>query len=276
MSSTWDDDNAYPEPVPISAAGWIRIALRAPLVFLVLFGGLLLLLTLRLVERPFFGQGRPVTPYIVQFACRTVILILGIRFTAHGTPMRGQGAVVSNHGSWLDILVLNTKKRIYFVSKEEVADWPGIGLLARATGTMFVRRERQAARNQVQQFHERLALGHKLLFFPEGTSSDSRRVLPFKTTLFAPFLNPELVREMQIQPVSVNYIAPQGQDARFYGWWGEMELAPHLLQVLAAHPQGAIEVTYHKPVQAADFADRKKLAAYCETQVRAGLKSTAP
>ncbi|WP_367998774.1 lysophospholipid acyltransferase family protein, partial [Photobacterium sanguinicancri] len=54
--------------------------------------------------------------------------------------MKQHGAVVANHSSWLDIFALNARKRIYFVSKAEVAKWPGIGWLARATGTVFINR----------------------------------------------------------------------------------------------------------------------------------------
>ncbi len=275
MSQTWDGDGIEnwqaPDDIAVTPLGWLRVVVRGLVLIVVLLGGLTLLLLIRLLERPVFGQGRPVTPFITQAVCRTALVILGLSFCHTGTPMKGRGAVVANHSSWLDIFVLNSKKRIYFVSKAEVAGWPGIGWLARATGTLFIRRDRRAASAQVNEFHQRLSHGHKLLFFPEGTSSDSRRVLPFKTTLFAAFLTPELKEEMQIQPVSVNYSAPKGQDPRFYGWWGEMELAPHLLKTLAAPRQGRVEVVYHPPIKAADYTDRKVLAATCENMVRDGL-----
>lgn len=185
--------------------------------------------------------------------------------------MKGAGAVVANHSSWLDILVLNAPKRIYFVSKAEVADWAGISWLAKATGTVFIKRDRREARGQVEVFRRRLGLGHRLLFFPEGTSTDSRRVLPFKTTLFAAFFDDALRETMRVQPVSVVYHAPKGRDDRFYGWWGGMDLGPSLLAVLAAVPNGSVDVVYHPPVRVADFADRKALAAHCEAAVRGPL-----
>jgi hypothetical protein len=80
--------------------------------------------------------------------------------------------------------------------------------------------------------------GHRLLFFPEGTSTDGRRVLPFKTTLFGAFFAHARRTPCAIQPVSVIYIAPAGEDARFYGWWGEMDFGPHLLKVLACSGPG--------------------------------------
>ena len=269
MSYTWDAQE--PDPIPIGPLGWLLVLLRGSFLVLLVFGGLAVLLLLRLFERPIFGQGRPVTPFITQFVCRGAFVILGIKFSSRGQVMQGQGAVVANHGSWLDIFALNARKRIYFVAKDEVAGWPGIGWLARATGTVFIRRDRRDAKAQLSVFQTRLSLGHKLLFFPEGTSSDSLRVLPFKSTLFAAFLTPELAADMRIQPVTVNYTAPKGRDARFYGWWGDMELAPHLLQTLAAFPQGCVEIVYHPPINAADFDNRKSLALACEDAVRGGL-----
>ncbi|UWP90231.1 lysophospholipid acyltransferase family protein [Aliiroseovarius crassostreae] len=252
-------------------AGGIRAVLRGVPLAILVFGGLLVLLLVRLIERPLFGLNRPITPFITQFVCRSAFFVLGIPFSARGGQMREKGAVVANHGGWLDIFALNAKKRVYFVSKAEVASWPGIGWLARATGTVFIKRDRKEATSQIGIFRDRLSAGHKLLFFPEGTSSDARRVLPFKSTLFAAFFAPELRSFMWVQPVTVRYFAPEGEDPRFYGWWGDMAFAPHLLQTLAARRQGRVEVVYHKPVKVTDFANRKALAAHCEHEVRNGL-----
>lgn len=269
MSATWQGGDA-PKPIRITALGWLRVALRASLLAVLVFGGLLVLLLVRLVERPLCGLHRPVTPFITQFVCRTAFWVLGMGFSTHGTLMQERGAVVANHTSWLDIFALNARKRIYFVSKAEVAAWPGIGWLARATGTLFIERNRARAKDQTDLFETRLKAGHKLLFFPEGTSTDGLRILPFKTTLFAAFFSDHLRDICYIQPVSVVFHAPQGQDARFYGWWGDMAFAPHLLKTLAAPRQGRAELIYHAPLKVADFANRKTLAAACEDLVGTG------
>jgi 1-acyl-sn-glycerol-3-phosphate acyltransferase len=180
--------------------------------------------------------------------------------------------VVANHSSWLDIFALNARKRIYFVSKSEVARWPGIGWLARATGTVFINRQAKEARAQKDIFEARLQAGHKLLFFPEGTSTDGQQVLAFKSTLFAAFFSEALRDRMSIQPVSVIYTAPNGADHRFYGWWGDMGFGPHLVRVLAAKRQGGVEIRYHPPLRVADHKDRKSLALACEEAVRGGVK----
>ncbi len=273
MRPDWSAPELYPAAQNITPLGWLRVVLRGVPVVLTLIFGLGVLLLLRLLERPLFGLARPWTPRITRIVCRLSLILMGIRFETQGQPMQDRGAIVSNHVSWLDILVLNARKTIYFVAKSEVAGWPGIGWLARATGTVFIARDRSRAADQVEEFRTRLSLGHKLLFFPEGTSSDGRRIMPFKSTLFAAFFAPELRDMIKIQPVSVAYFAPRGQDARFYGWWGDMELAPSLLQVLAVRPQGRVRVTYHAPVRVTDFSDRKTLAQYCETVVRGGLQA---
>ena len=165
MSDTWRGE-PEPAPTPLTVVDWIRVVLRAVPLATLVFGCLAVLLLVRLFERPIFGQRRPITPFITQFVCRTAFVLLGIKYTSEGEPMQGAGAVVSNHVSWLDIFALNARKRIYFVSKSEVAHWPGIGWLARATGTVFIKRDRREVTSQISVFRERLAAGHKLLFFP--------------------------------------------------------------------------------------------------------------
>lgn len=269
MNQTWTGQDE-PDPIIIGPAGWVRVILRGLVLGVLTFGCLALLLLVRLIERPIFGLDRPITPHITQFVCRSAFLILGMRLKMRGELMKERGAVVANHSSWLDIFALNARKRIYFVSKSEVAKWPGIGWLARATGTVFINRNPREAAAQTEVFRNRLLAGHKLLFFPEGTSTDGLRVLPFKSTLFAAFFSDELRHEMHIQPVTVIYHAPQGEEDRFYGWWGDMEFGPHLLKTLAARRQGSVELVYHAPVRVDDFPNRKTLAAHVEQVVRKG------
>ena len=176
--------------------------------------------------------------------------------------MVGQPFLVVGH------LRLNSGGPLYFVSKSEVARWPGIGWLARATGTVFVNRRAREAEAQRQMFEERLSDGHRLLFFPEGTSTDGLRVLPFKSTLFAALLSETIVADLWVQPVTVVYHPPADAEPRFYGWWGDMDFATHLFQVLAQARQGRVEVTWHTPIQVAEAGDRKRLAKASEALVR--------
>ncbi len=271
MTRFWPEAADEPQAPRIGPVGWLRIVFRGLVLGGVTFGCLALLLLVRLVERPLFGLQRPLTPHITQFVCRSAFRIMGMRFASRGVPMRHHGAVVANHVSWLDIFTLNAPQRIYFVAKSEVADWPGIGWLARATGTLFIQRKGVQALAQKNMFEARLRAGHKLLFFPEGTSTDGLRVLPFKSTLFAAFFADGLDAILWVQPVTLIYSAPEGQDARFYGWWGDMDFARHLIKSLAVRRPGGVEVVFHEPVRVADFPDRKALAAHCEAAVRSAF-----
>lgn len=272
-ADTWVSPEPPPHSSRLTLRDWLRVIRRGVPLGLLVFGGLGLMLLVRLIERPFHGAHRPWTPAITVRVCRLALRWLGLSYHVHGTVLTGAGAFVANHASWLDIFSLNALTRLYFVSKAEVASWPGIGWLAQATGTVFIRRDRRDARAHVAAFQSRLAAGHRLLFFPEGTSTDGQRVLTFKPTLFAAFLAPDLPFDFRIQPITLQYIAPLGADPRLYGWWGDMDFAPHLLSTLAARRQGDIHVTLHPAVNVGDFTSRKALAKVLEAQVRSGLRS---
>ncbi len=268
MTPTWR--GAGPPPArPFGPGDWWRVGRRGLPVAIITFGGLALHLALRLVERAFHGQRRPWTPHVTRVVCIANLRLMGIPATWEGEAAPSPAVLVANHSSWLDIFALNAGQTLVFVSKSEVARWPAIGWLARATGTIFINRDRREAAAQVAMLRARLAGGERLVLFPEGTSSDGLRVLPFKPALFAAFAGTE---GLQIQPVTIRWLAPEGEDSRFYGWWGDMGFGPHLLRVLAQGRQGRLQVIRHAPIAAAGM-DRKALAAVAEAAVRAGLLS---
>ncbi|MFQ6548044.1 lysophospholipid acyltransferase family protein [Aestuariibius sp. 2305UL40-4] len=271
--NTWQSEVPPPPEVAPGWVGWLRVVIKAVPLAIVVFGGLAVLLILRLVERPIFGLRRPATPFVTQGVCRTALVIVGLRLSVEGPRCSG-GPIVANHVSWLDIFVLNAARRVYFVSKSEVAGWLGIGWLARATGTVFIERDRRLAAAQRDLLMERVRIGHLLALFPEGTSTDGKRILPFKSTLFDAFLNGEGAES--IQPVTLAYHATDGEDDRFYGWWGDMEFGAHLIKVLAAPRGGRVEAVFHEPMVTNEFASRKALAKAAEEVVREGLARRLP
>ena len=236
---------------------------------MLVFGCLGFLLLCRVIEAPIFGARRPATPWITVFVCRNALRILGIRRIEAGPRNTGAEAWVANHSSWLDIFALNASGPIYFVSKAEVAGWPGIGWLARATGTIFIERRRGDAARHKATFEDRIAAGHRLVFFPEGTSTDGLRVLPFKSTLFSAFFSFGL--EFAVQPVTLRYLSPTGKRPDFYGWWGDMAFGPHLLMLLAAPTGGRVELVRGEPITVGEAGDRKTMALTLEDRVRRAL-----
>lgn len=271
----WSDAEE-PEPRRLRVLDWARVIWRGAPLLLLLGICFPLLLILRAPERAIWGMARPVTPYITQFVCIWACRLVGLRRVVRGTPMTTPGAYVSNHVTWLDIFVLNAAKRIYFVAKADVRGWPGIGWLARGTGTVFIRRDRAEAAAQARLFEDRLRAGHQLLFFPEGTSTDGAQVLAFKTTLFAAFFADRLREDMWVQPVTLRYGAPPGAHPQHYGWWGTMDFGGNLLQILGTPGLGRVEVIYHAPLRVAEIAGRKILAKEAEEAVRAGLSEGTP
>ena len=203
--------------------------------------------------------------------------IAGIDIVVRGEPARpGPVLVVSNHSSYLDIMVLGALIRGSFVAKSEVAGWPGVGVLAKLQQTVFIERKaRSTAARQRDDMKARLEAGDTLILFPEGTSSDGNRTLPFKTALFAVAGTRIDGKPLTVQPVSVTATRldglPMGFAFRpFYAWYGDMDLAPHLWQAFSA---GRMEVVveFHAPVTLDAFSSRKALAEHCHRAVAHGV-----
>ena len=263
--NTWDPDH-NPAPRRFGPGTWIRIILVWLLTASVVYGLLVMFWLVRAAEWPF---GRPVTPGITRIACGASLRLMGIRLRIDGTPMKAAGAVVANHVSWLDIFAMNAKQRVFFVAKSEIKRWFGIGILAKTTDAVFIDRDRRKAREQQELFASRFLRGDTLLFFPEGTSTDGMQVLPFKSTLFSALFHRDMEDSLMVQPVTVNYEAPPGEEANFYGFWGSMSFRDHIFKVISVPRGGAVDLIYHPPVSTSQFRDRKDLARHCEETIRA-------
>lgn len=216
---------------------------------------------------------------------RSVCRILGVRVTVHGAPLVAEPHLIAaNHISWLDIPVFSAVLPASFIAKSEVAGWPFFGTLARLQRCLFVDRDRRSGtgrfRNEMQQ---RLAEGDVLVLFPEGTSSDGNRVLPFRSALMgAASMNVALraggdERAIAVQPVSIAYThlngLPMGRRNRpLFAWYGDMEILPHIWQALKAGPVD-VTVEFHQPVSVDQLGDRKKLTRHCEDVIRDGVAS---
>jgi 1-acyl-sn-glycerol-3-phosphate acyltransferase len=211
------------------------------------------------------------------FYHRICTRILGLEVVVRGTRItKGPVLVVSNHSSYLDITVLGSLIPGSFVAKSEVAGWPLFGMLAKLQRTAFVERKaRSTVGRQRDDLRARLEQGDTLILFPEGTSSDGNRTLPFKTALFAVAGLRIGDAPLTVQPVSVTATRldgiPMGFAFRpFYAWYGDMDLAPHLWR---AFKQGrmTVEVEFHPPVTLDAVASRKALAEHCSRVIAQGV-----
>src|SRR5438105_6476296 len=199
-----------------------------------------------------------------RFVCR----LFGIRISVVGAPVRGSVLMATNHTGWLDIPILSAVWPVSFVAKAEVNNWPFFGTLARMQRSVFVRRERSQSLANRERIRERLLQGEALVLFPEGTSSDGNRVLPFRSALLSAA---EIVIEngktrvpVPVQPVSVGYTAvhgiPMGRENRpFFAWYGDMELVSHLWEALKTGPIDVL-VEFHPVLRLNPLRGRKELA----------------
>jgi lyso-ornithine lipid O-acyltransferase len=207
-----------------------------------------------------------------RMCCR----ILGFRVVATGAPSdRRPTLFVVNHVSYTDITILGALIRGSFVAKSEVARWPLFGLLAKLQRTVFIERRVRGTAAQSGAIANRLASGDGLILFPEGTSGDGNRVLPFKSALFSAVESAAGVAPVMVQPVSIAYVrlngVPMGRLYRpFFAWYGDMEMAPHLWTLLGFGIV-TVNVEFHEPVAASAFASRKALATHCRSVIAEGV-----
>lgn len=216
--------------------------------------------------------GGPALHHPVQnLWARLGLRLCGLRLRVEGARMPHGGALVANHTGWIDIFSLLGPGRVIFVAKAEVRRWPVIGFVAAVCGTMFIERRPTAAKRQLEEMRARVAGGQLLCFFPEGTSTDGLRVLPFKSSLFGVFEAEELREQVWVQPVSVVYAPPPGLPANLYGWWGTMPFGRHVLDVVTWSRGATVTVIFHPPLRVRDVADRKGLAKLCGDRVAGGM-----
>ena len=225
-----------------------------------------LLLSARLAER---------IPLLVH---RVVVWILDAKVTVKGEQVK-EGAVlfVCNHASYADISLIGAHIRGSFVAKAEVAKWPLFGICAKLSRTVFVDRRARYARQQAEEMKRRFERGDRLILFPEGTSSDGNRVLPFRSSLFATAEIEIDGKPVAVQPVSLAYTRldgiPMGRHLRpFFAWYGDMEMFSHLWGIVGVG-RSTVVLEFHKPVTVRDCPSRKALAAYCQSVVAAGVSS---
>jgi 1-acyl-sn-glycerol-3-phosphate acyltransferase len=221
----------------------------------------------------------PLRKRFPQWYHKRCLRLLGLRTETHGTPSTTHPTLfVANHVSYIDIEILGALLPASFVAKSEVAEWPFFGLLAKLQRTVFIARESRRAAEQRDEMQARLEDGDDLILFPEGTSGDGNRVLPFKSALFAVAERTVKGQPLTVQPVSVAYSKldglPMGRHLRpFFAWYGDMDLMPHMWDALSLGTV-TVEVTFHDPVTLPAVGSRKALSQHCWQRVSQGVSDS--
>lgn len=212
------------------------------------------------------GQGKV---WFARVYWRGVGWFVGLKLKVEGQPTAQRPTLfIANHCSWLDIVSLGSVLPACFVAKAEIAGWPGISVVAKLGRTIFVSRNRQAVAQEQRVLEQRLKSGDSIILFPEGTTSDGNRVRPFASAFFALALQEP---QPWVQPVTVVYNEIEGQpvrrfDRQMVAWHGDMDLWPHLKQLLH---RGGLQATivFGEPVPPGTHTNRKTISAAMEQQI---------
>lgn len=194
---------------------------------------------------------------------------LAIKLVVNGKPpVAGPMLLVSNHISWLDILVIHAAGHCRFVSKADIKHWPVLGTLTTAGGTLYIEREsRRDAMRVVHHMCEALTHGDIVAVFPEGTTGDGVTLLPFHANL----LQAAIVCKTPVQPIALSYIdAVTGQTSQAASFVGDETLVGSLWNTLKSCNLAAV-ASYGVP-QSANGRDRRTWAADLRTEI-ASLKA---
>ena len=221
------------------------------------------------------GEGAYIVPWLWQ---KAVCCIFRIKVVVEGKPhTQSQTIYVSNHISYLDIPAVGSILRASFVAKKDVASWPVFGFLSKLQQTAFISRSREDAKKEKYALDTMLTDGKSLIIFPEGTSTDGREVLPFKSSLFS-IAYREGLDDIRIQPFTIRMARVDNKGVTtqgirdIYSWHLKMDtpLEKHLW-TFAKSKGATIKVIFHPEIKASDFSDRKTLAKTSHNAVSNGL-----
>ena len=198
----------------------------------------------------------------LQRTGRHVGRIFQLQVHATGT-IPARGLLVCNHVSYVDIIALLSLAPAMFVAKREVKSWPVMGLMAQLGGTLFIDRQRRTHVGEINNdIQTALDDGALVIVFPEGTSSDGKTVLPFKSSL----LEPATQQQRPLTIGRIRYTLADGATDEETCYWGDHVFFSHLLNLLSKRSVRAVvrfaPVTEHS-------ADRKELAQQLHAAVLA-------
>lgn len=206
---------------------------------------------------------------VIGLTNRTVAWLMGLRVTVRGTPSTARPLLlVSNHISYLDILAYGNALPVVFTPKSEIGNWPIVGTMCRLIGCVFIERRAVKTARNMDGISKALAGDRPVLLFAEGTTSDSKRILPLRSSYFNITKAGEGGADVTVQPVLLRYTKLHGlpldsTTRPLIAWYGDMEFVSHM-KVLLQHVPIQAEIEFLPAVNAQAFANRKELAASLE------------
>lgn len=136
-----------------------------------------------------------------------VLRAFGVKLSVHGAtrfqevPQRGV-LVVSNHVSWLDELAIDSVQPIRLVAKRDIKDWPVLGRIITAAGTVYLDRERlRELPRTVTELTQTLRNGSAVGIHAEGTTWCGLASGRYKPALFQAALD----AGVPVRPIVLRY-----------------------------------------------------------------------
>lgn len=201
---------------------------------------------------------------------RGALQIFGMTVVARGAPASRCAIgrlIVANHTSWLDVIALFVTTDAVFVAKSDLEKWPIIGWLATRLGTIFLeRRTTRDLTRGVAVITERLSRGTNVIVFPEGTTTDGTRLLPFRAALFAAVVNARSF----VQPVAITYRRGDGQPASETAFVGDMSMLGSFVALATTRDTArgtAVHMSFLTEYPSAGLS-RQALASHAEASIR--------
>ena len=229
-------------------------ALRFAGHLLAVLGWLLLAFAVLLFLYSWSGEARRAR--LVRWWSRGLLRLSGIRVNVRGTPLIGHGGLwIANHVSWVDIFLLNSVQATSFIAKQEIRNWPVLGWLVAAVGTLFIERgNRRAVPHVSAMMRKRLDRGQRIGLFPEGTTSDGLDVLHFHGGLFEAAMRSGAA----IQPVALCY-RHHGRRSAFAAYVGDQTLVQNVWKVWG-HGGVSVDVVFLPELAGTDHPDVQRQA----------------
>jgi 1-acyl-sn-glycerol-3-phosphate acyltransferase len=202
-------------------------------------------------------------------------MILNIKVTVagdEGQMERGGYVIIANHVSYVDGIVLGSIFPILFVSKREVKRWPIVGQWNVLCGTIFINRQRkEEVGSLIEEMTLKLRQEANILLFPEGTSTDGQKLLPFQTVpLAAPLRSRSIIVPATITYKNIDDDPVTAANRDLICWYGDMDFVSHFWKLLALHSVEVL-VTIQPKIECFHYEDssagRKKLADDCYDRV---------
>ena len=213
-------------------------------------------------------NGQPTSSYFLGAWGNIICAIIGLKVHVKGTAPKPPFFFVSNHLSYVDVMVLCKTTKSLFVAKNEVKSWPIFGIIARTIGMIFVDRDKKSDVTRVNaEISDRLARNYGVTIFPEATTSPGHEILPFKTSLLAY----PAAKSIPVHYASITYSTPKDdQDAYMaISWWGDQTFFNHFINFLSLRKSSCTITFCDEP----EFnTDRKELASELYKKIESTFK----